>query len=230
MPYGIRAMEAYEGDNADSYSPPSLDGSRAGFFEANVNNVERKPTFEMETTLLHEAVPGHHLQNARAQELEGLPFFRRIAWYVAYGEGWALYAESLGYDMGFFKDPYQDFGHLQGEMLRACRLVVDTGIHQFGWTRAQSIAYMVDNGAASPEFAEAEVDRYIVWPSQALGYKVGQLKIMALRDKAKAALGERFDIRGFHNAVLDDGALPLSVLESRIDDWIASEKAKGNPK
>ena len=224
LPYGVRAMEAYEGDNADHYSPGALDGSRAGFFEANVNNLEKRPSYEMESTLLHEAVPGHHLQGARALELENLPTFRRASWYVGYGEGWALYAESLGYEMGFYKDPYQHFGALAGEMLRACRLVVDTGLHAKGWTREQSIKYMVDNSGVHPDFAAAEVDRYIVIPGQALGYKIGELEIKALRAKAAAALGDKFDLRRFHNALLDDGAVPLTVLESRVDEWIANEK------
>jgi uncharacterized protein (DUF885 family) len=226
LPYGIRAMEAYEGDNADHYSRGALDGSRAGFFDANVNNIERKPSFEMESTLLHEAVPGHHLQIARSDELQGLPTFRRTGFYVAYGEGWALYAESLGYEMGFYKDPYMHFGALANEALRACRLVVDTGLHSIGWTRDQAIRYMVDNSGFNEEMMTAEVDRYIVLPGQALGYKIGELKIKALRAKAKAALGDKFDVRRFHNAVLDDGALPLTVLEARIDEWIAREKKR----
>lgn len=222
LPYGIRAMEAHEGDNADHYSSGALDGSRAGFFEANVNNLEKRPSHEMEATLLHETVPGHHLQTARAMELQGLPFFRRVGWYTAYGEGWALYAESLGYEMGFYKDPYARFGALSAEMLRACRLVIDTGIHALGWSREQSIRYLAANSGVHVDFAAAEIDRYIVWPGQALGYKIGELKIKALRDKARAALGSRFDIRRFHNAVLDDGPLPLTVLEARIDEWIAA--------
>ena len=226
LPYGIRAMEAFEGDNSDHYSPGALDGSRAGFFEANVNNLEKRPSHEMESTLMHEAVPGHHLQIARAQELKDLPLFRRSAWYVAYGEGWALYAESLGYEMGFYKDPYMHFGALVGEALRACRLVVDTGLHSMNWSRDQAIRYMVDNAGVNEAYATAEVDRYIVWPGQALGYKVGELKIKALRARAKAALGDKFDLRRFHNAVLDDGALPLTVLEARIDEWIRKEGTK----
>ncbi len=226
IPYGIRAMEAYEGDNADHYSLPAQDGSRAGYFDANVNNLAKRPSHEMESTLLHEAVPGHHLQIARSFELTGLPQFRRTGFYTAYGEGWALYAESLGYEMGFYQDPYQRFGALQAEMLRACRLVIDTGLHAKGWGREQSIRYLVDNAGGHPDSAAAEVDRYIVWPGQALGYKVGELKIKALRARASAALGTRFDVRRFHNAILDDGALPLSVLEARIDEWIQSEKGR----
>jgi uncharacterized protein (DUF885 family) len=225
QPWGIRAMEAFQGDNADQYAPGALDGSRAGFFEANVNNVDKRPSHEMEATLLHEAVPGHHLQGARAQELKDLPTFRRSIFYTAYVEGWALYAESLGYEMGFYKDPYSRFGALSAEMLRACRLVVDTGLHSLGWTREQAIRYLADNSGVNEDVAAAEIDRYIVWPGQALGYKIGELKIRALRAKAQAALGERFDLRRFHNALLDDGALPLTVLEARIDEWIARERA-----
>ena len=229
LPYGVRAMDASEGDNADHYSEGALDGSRAGFFDANVNNLAKRPSHEMESTLLHEAVPGHHLQGARAQELEGLPTFRRaVAFFVAYAEGWALYAESLGYEMGFYKDPYQHYGALMGEMVRACRLVVDTGIHSLGWSREQAIAYLAENSGVHPDYATAEVDRYIVWPGQALGYKIGELKIKELRARARAALGDRFDIRRFHNALLDDGGLPLTVLEARIDDWIRAERASAN--
>jgi len=226
LPYGIRAMPAYEGDNAEHYVPGSADGSRAGFFEANTNHLRTRPKYRMEVLLLHEAVPGHHLQIARAQELKDLPDFRRFAFFIVYAEGWALYAESLGGEMGFYADPYSKFGQLSAEMMRACRLVVDTGLHAFGWTRDRAILYMIDNAALNEDFAKAEVDRYIVWPGQALGYKIGELKIKALRAKAKAALGDRFDIRRFNNAVIDDGPLPLDVLESRIDEWIAARKAE----
>jgi uncharacterized protein (DUF885 family) len=226
MPYGIRPMEAYEGDNSDHYSGPAMDGSRAGFFSANVNKLENRPSWEMEATLLHEAVPGHHLQIARAMELKGLPEFRRAGGFTAYVEGWALYAESLGFDMGFYKDPYQHFGRLALEQLRAVRLVIDTGIHAKGWTREQSIRYFIDNGAGGADYAAAEVDRYIVIPGQALAYKIGELRIHALRKKASDALGPRFDLRRFHNALLDDGALPLTVLEARVDEWISNEKGR----
>jgi uncharacterized protein (DUF885 family) len=228
MPYGIRPMEPYEGDNSDHYSGPAMDGSRAGFFFANVNKLENRPSWEMEATLLHEAVPGHHLQIARAMELKGLPDFRRAGGFTAYVEGWALYAESLGYDMGFYKDPYQRFGRLSLEILRAVRLVIDTGIHAKGWGREQAIRYFVDNGAGNADYAAAEVDRYIVIPGQALAYKIGELRIRALREKARAALGARFDLRRFHNTLLDDGSLPLPVLEARVDEWIAAEKGR-NP-
>jgi uncharacterized protein (DUF885 family) len=226
LPYGIRPMEAHEGDNADHYSPGALDGSRAGIFEANTNNPAKRPKYDMEATLLHEAVPGHHLQIARSQELKDLPAFRRTGGYTAYSEGWALYAESLGYEMGFYKDPYSRFGALSAEMLRACRLVVDTGMHALGWERERAIRYLVDNAGVHEGFATAEIDRYIVWPGQALGYKVGELKIKELRARAQKALGERFDLRRFHNALLDDGALPLNLLEARIGEWIAQEASR----
>ncbi len=226
LPYGIRPMPVYEGDNAEHYVPGSADGSRPGYFEANVNHLRTRPKYNMEDLLLHEAVPGHHLQIARAQELKDLPDFRRFAFFTAYAEGWALYAESLGDQMGFFTDPYSKFGQLSAEMWRACRLVVDTGLHAFGWSRDRAILYLIDNAALNEDLATAEVDRYLVSPAQALGYKIGELKIKALRTKAQAALGERFDLRRFHNALLDDGELPLDVLESRIDEWIAARKVE----
>jgi uncharacterized protein (DUF885 family) len=223
--YGIRAMPLEEGNNAERYIPGSLDGGRPGWFEANVNDLTTRPKWTMETLVLHEAVPGHHLQGSRAQELRQLPTFRRYAWFVAFGEGWALYAESLGEEMGFYKNPYQKFGNLSFEMLRACRLVVDTGLHAFGWSRDQAIDYMVVNTGLTRADITAEVDRYLVWPGQATAYKLGELKIKELRAKAKARLGERFDLRRFHNALIDSGALPLSVLEQSIDEWIAGEMA-----
>jgi uncharacterized protein (DUF885 family) len=227
QPYGIRAMRPEEGDNAEHYTLGAADGSRAGYFEANTNNLKTRPKWSMETTLLHEAVPGHDLQIARAQELSNLPQFRRYLGFTAYAEGWALYAESLGDEMGFYKDPYQKFGNLSDELLRACRLVVDTGIHAFGWTREQAIDYMVANSGGTLEVATNEVDRYIVWPGQATAYKVGELKIKALRAKAHAALGEGFDLRRFHKVVLDGGSVPLSVLEANVDAWIAAERNGG---
>jgi len=219
-------MHPEEGDNAEHYVRGAADGSRAGYFEANVNSLSRRPKWSMETVLLHEAVPGHHLQIARAQEMKDLPDFRRSGFFVAYSEGWALYAESLGYEMGFYRDPYSKFGNLSAEMHRAARLVIDTGIHAFGWTREQAIAYLEDNAALTHDFAVAEVDRYIVLPAQATAYKVGELKIKALRAKARAELGERFDLRRFHNAVIDNGAVPLDVLDAQITDWIAAERAR----
>ena len=224
--YGVRAMRPEEGNNAEHYLPGAADGSRPGWFEANTNDLKTRTKWTMETLLLHEAVPGHHLQGARAQELKNLPAFRRHAFFTAYGEGWALYAESLGDEMGLYRDPYQKFGNLSFEMLRACRLVVDTGLHAFGWTRQRAIDYMVSNSGLTRQDVTAEVDRYLVWPGQATAYKIGELKIKALRAKAKAALGERFDLRRFHNALIDNGALPLAVLEQQIDEWIHLEKAR----
>ncbi|NRF65967.1 DUF885 domain-containing protein [Aquincola sp. S2] len=224
LPYGIRGMEANAGDAAEHYTPGALDGSRAGFFEANVTSLATRPSFDLENTLLHEAVPGHHLQIARAQEIRGLPAFRRNGWYVAYGEGWALYAESLGPALGLYQDPHSRLGAYASEMLRACRLVVDTGLHAFGWTRAQAIRYLVDHTGYHVDYVASEVDRYLLQPGQALGYKLGELKIKALRAQAEAALGARFDLRRFHNALLDDGALPLTLLQSRIEEWIAGEQ------
>jgi len=226
LPYGVRAMPAYEGDDAEHYVPGAGDGSRAGFFEANVNHLRTRPKYAMEDLLLHEAVPGHHLQIARARELKDLPDFRRFAFFTAYAEGWALYAESLGDEMGFYTDPYSKFGQLAAEMWRACRLVIDTGLHAFGWSRERAILYLIDNAALNEDLATAEVDRYLVSPAQSLGYKIGELKIQALRAKAKAELADRFDLRLFHNAVIDGGDLPLDVLETRIDEWIATQKAQ----
>ena len=225
-PYGVRAIPAHQGpDMVENYDGPALDGSRPGWFNANTVALDRRPTWGMETLFAHEAVPGHHLQVARAQELGDRPMFRRASFYVAYVEGWALYAETLGDELGLYKDPYSKFGHLQGQAWRAARLVVDTGIHALGWKRSQAIEYMVERTGMAQKTVESEVDRYYVWPGQALGYMIGELKIIALRERAKAMLGERFDIRRFHMAVLDTGAVPLPVLEQSVEEWIAEEKA-----
>ncbi len=200
------------------------DGSRAGYFLVNTYQLDMRPKYEMEALTLHEAVPGHHLQIARAQELQHLPDFRRNASYTAYIEGWALYAESLGRIIGFYSDPYAKFGQLTYEMWRACRLVVDTGMHQFGWTRQQAIDYMRENTAKTEQDIAVEVDRYIVWPAQALAYKIGELKIKELRAMAESQLGDRFDLRAFHNAILDDGPLPLAILEKRMKEWISRQQ------
>jgi uncharacterized protein (DUF885 family) len=225
--YGVRAFPDYEAPSQTTarYYPGAEDGSRAGYFMVNTWQLGMRPKYEMEALTLHEAVPGHHLQIARAQELEGLPAFRRNSLSLdAYVEGWALYAESLGGAMGFYKDPYQHFGQLTYEMWRACRLVVDTGLHHLGWTRAQAIAFMQENTAKAPHDIEVEVDRYIVWPGQALAYKMGELRIKALRARAESQLGARFDLRAFHNAILDNGALPLELLEREVDRWIEARK------
>jgi uncharacterized protein (DUF885 family) len=224
LPYGVRAMPPEQGDNAEQYVPGALDGSRAGYFEANTNNLHRVARWQMADLLLHEAVPGHHLQTARAQEIRDLPTFRRDIWFPAYGEGWALYAETLGDLIGIYDDPLDKYGQLAAEQWRAARLVVDTGLHALGWSRERAIGYMQEHSAESADEIVAEVDRYIVWPGQATAYKIGQLRIAALRDRARAALGERFDLRAFHNAVLDGGAVPLEVLDEEIGRWVQAQK------
>ncbi len=206
----------YEGGTVD----------RPAAFVVNTARLETRPLWEMETLALHEAVPGHHLQVARARAIGELPAFRRLGWNAAFGEGWALYAETLGPELGFFKDPFSAFGHLNAELFRAVRMVVDTGIHAQGWTRQQGLDYMAANTANPPADNEIEVDRYIAWPGQALAYKAGQLKIRALRDKAQVALGSRFDVRRFHAAVLDNGPLPLAILEQQVDQWLATSLLK----
>lgn len=226
-PYGVRAIPAHEGAGvSDRYQNPGADGMTPGWFEANVVALAQRPTWQMETLMAHEAVPGHHLQFARALELKDLPRFRRNAWYTAYIEGWALYAETLGGQLGLYADPYSRFGHLQWQAFRAARLVVDTGIHALGWTREQAIAWMTERTGFARDYVQAQVDRYYLWPGQATSYMIGEMRIVALRDRAQAALGERFDIRRFHMAVLDTGPVPLSVLDRQIDDWIAAEQAR----
>jgi uncharacterized protein (DUF885 family) len=227
LPYGVRAVPAYaEKSQAGAYyEPGSLKAGRPGYFFANTYDLPGRPKWGMETLTLHEAVPGHHFQIAIAQETEDLPEFRKNGGYNAFAEGWALYAESLGYEMGFFKDPYQNFGHLGDEMLRAVRLVVDTGLHSMDWSREQAIKYFEENTGNPPHGIEVEVDRYIVWPSQALGYKIGQLKIRELRSYAEKELGQKFDLRAFHDEVLKNGALPMSILETQMKEWVAKEKS-----
>ena len=225
-PYGIRAIPSYQGANTvEFYSPGAADASTPGWFNANVVALASRPRWAMADTFLHEGVPGHHLQVSRAHELVQLPMFRRTALVNAYVEGWALYAESLGNELGLYDDPTVRYGYLRAQAWRAGRLVVDTGIHALGWTRAQAIDYLVDSGGLAREDATAEVDRYIVWPAQALGYKLGELKIRELRQKAHDALGERFDLRAFNQEVIDHGALPLPVLERVIDAWVDRVKS-----
>jgi uncharacterized protein (DUF885 family) len=214
--------EKYEAGG--SYQPGTPDGSRAGTFYFNAYDLPSRTTPGMTTLYLHEGAPGHHFQISIAQENEKLPAFMRFGGNTAYVEGWALYAETLGYDMGLYKDPYQRFGTLSDEMLRAMRLVVDTGLHSKGWTRQQAIDYMLANSDMGKTDATAEVERYIAIPTQALAYKIGALTIMRLRDKAKTQLGKKFNVREFHNQVLNTGALPLTVLEKKIDDWISGSK------
>jgi uncharacterized protein (DUF885 family) len=207
-----------------SYEQGTPDGSRPGVFYFNAYDLPSRTSPGMTTLYLHEGSPGHHFQISLAQENEALPPFMRFGGNTAYVEGWALYAETLGYDMGFYKDPYQRFGTLSDEMLRAMRLVVDTGIHSKGWTRDQSIAYMMAHSDMGKTDATAEVERYIAIPTQALAYKVGALTIQRLRKKAEAQLGKKFDIREFHAQVLMTGALPMAILERKIDAWIAAKK------
>ncbi len=206
------------------YQQGTPDGSRPGHVFVNTREPESRKTISMESTAYHEGLPGHHMQISIAQELPTLPPFRQQAGYTAYVEGWALYSERLGKDVGFYRDPYSDYGRLQDEMLRAIRLVVDTGLHHKRWTRAQVVQFFHDHSAIDEVDVQSETDRYISWPGQALAYKIGQLKILELRERAKNQLGSRFDIRGFHDEVLGAGALPLNELEARINNWIASKK------
>lgn len=226
--YEVRPVEAFRAKSAAgaSYQPPSADGTRPGIFYVNTYNLKAQPKFGMETLSLHEAAPGHHFQLAIQQELQDLPRFRRFGTrYVAYSEGWALYAESLGKDLGLFTDPYQYYGRLSDEMLRAMRLVVDTGLHTRGWTRDRAIAYMLENSSLAESDAVAEVERYIAIPGQALGYKIGQIRIREMRNAAERELGSKFDVREFHSQVLRDGSLPLAVLETKIQRWARARKS-----
>jgi uncharacterized protein (DUF885 family) len=224
--YGVRAMPShFSSDRAEYYSGPALDGTRAGWFNANAQAYRKRPIWGMETLVAHEAVPGHHLQIARAVELGELPRFRRGGGYTVYAEGWALYAETLGSELGLYKDPYSRFGHLQSQAFRAARLVVDTGIHALGWSRQRAIDYMAANTGEGLEYVASEVDRYYSWPAQALSYMTGALKIVELRDRAQLKLGTRFDIRQFHRVVLDQGSVPLPVLERAVDGWIGEVSA-----
>lgn len=224
-PFIVKQTEKFREASASAeYNPGSLDGTRPGVFYTPIPDASKYNVFSDEALFLHEAIPGHHYQISLTQENNDLPDFRKTLWYSAYGEGWALYTENLGKELGLYTDPYQYFGMLGMEMHRAIRLVVDTGLHAKGWTREQAIQYSLDNEAESEASIISEIERYMANPGQALSYKIGQLKIRELRAKAKNALGDKFDIREFHNQVLETGCIPLALLENKIDEWIASQK------
>jgi uncharacterized protein (DUF885 family) len=224
-PFEVRRVEPFreQAASAGSYMSGNPDGSRPGVFYANAYNMRSRPIWGMEALFLHEAIPGHHFQIMIQQENEDLPDFRRYGGFTAYSEGWGLYAESLGKEMGALTDPYQYFGALNAELWRSIRLVVDTGIHAKGWTRQQVLDYMFANSAVVESRAVQEAERFMAIPGQALAYKIGQLKIREIRDKAEARLGEGFDVKAFHTEVLRDGAMPLSMLEAKIDRWVDAQ-------
>jgi uncharacterized protein (DUF885 family) len=228
LTFGVRPVpaEMEDGYTTGRYWQGSPESGIAAGYMVNTSHLDQRPLYELPALTLHESIPGHHLQIALAQERRDLPFFRRNANIDAYTEGWGLYAESLGEEMGIYRDAYERFGRLSYEMWRACRLVADTGIHWLGWTREQARACFVQNTALAPKNIDVELDRYISWPGQALAYKVGEIRLKALRRRAEAALGPRFDIRRFHDEVLLEGPLPLDLLEARVDRWIATEKAR----
>lgn len=226
QPYGVQPVPAFlaPGYTGGRYSPASIRSTRAGEYWVNTYNLRSRPLYILESLTLHEAVPGHHLQMALNQEVENVPEFRRNLYLSAYGEGWALYGEYLGTEMGFFKDPYTRFGKLTYEMWRACRLVIDVGIHAKGWTREQAVNYLADRTALSMHEVNTEVVRYIAWPGQAVSYKIGELKIRELRKKAEAGLGPKFDIRAFHDMILSRGTVTLGILEQMTDQFIAKNR------
>jgi uncharacterized protein (DUF885 family) len=224
-PFIVKQTEKFREASASAeYNPGSLDGTRPGVFYVPIPDATKYNVVSDESLFLHEAIPGHHYQISLTQENKDLPDFRKTIWYSAYGEGWALYTENLGKELGLYTDPYQYFGMLGAEMHRAIRLVVDTGIHAKGWTREKAIQYSLDNEAESEDGITSEIERYMANPGQALSYKIGQLKIRELRARAKAALGDNFDIREFHNQILETGCIPLALLENKIDKWIETKK------
>ena len=223
LPYGVKPIPDYQAPASPTayYYSGSQEAGRAGFFMANTYRLETRPKYEMEALSIHEAVPGHHLQITLAQELDNIPKFRRYGGYTAFVEGWGLYSEKLAEEMGFYKDPYSKFGQLTYEMWRACRLVVDTGMHTLGWTRQEAIDFMLSNTAKTENDVTVEIDRYIAWPGQALAYKIGELKIRELRSKAEKEMGDNFNIRDFHDVVLGNGAVPLDILEKHVNEYIS---------
>lgn len=231
MPYTVEPVPEHIAPKYTSgrYVEPPEGGTQAGIYWVNTYKLEVRPFYNLEALTLHEAVPGHHLQTALAREQKGLPEFRRFSYVDAFGEGWGLYSEWLGREAGFYADPYSRFGQLTYEMWRACRLVVDTGLHAMGWTRRQAIDYMAGHTALPLHEVETETDRYISWPGQALSYKMGELKIRELRNRAEQALGQGFDLREFHDAVLGSGSVPLDVLEANVDRWIGERRAAAAP-
>ena len=222
LPYGVKPIPDYQAPASPTayYYSGSQEAGRAGFFMANTYRLETRPKYEMEALSIHEAVPGHHLQITLAQELDNIPKFRRYGGYTSFVEGWGLYSEKLAEEMGFYEDPYSKFGQLTYEMWRACRLVVDTGMHALGWTRQEAIDYMLSNTAKTENDVTVEIDRYIAWPGQALAYKIGELKIRELRSKAEKEMGDNFNIRDFHDVVLGNGAVPLDILEKHVIEYI----------
>jgi uncharacterized protein (DUF885 family) len=228
LPYGVAPVPDHIAPKytAGRYVGPAMGSNNPGYYWVNTYKLESRTLYTLEALTLHEAVPGHHLQNALRMELEGLPEFRRFSGIGAYGEGWGLYSERLGLEAGFFTDPYSNFGRLTYEMWRACRLVVDTGIHAMGWTREQAIDYLASRTALSLHEVTTEIDRYISWPGQALSYKMGEIKIRELRKRAEEALGTKFDLREFHDEILLEGPVPLPVLDSKIEAYIRSSQAE----